>query len=149
MSQLSFHSPVGMLTISEEDGVIVSIDWGWVENGVDTPVLVAARDQLEAYFDGRLSRFDLPLQPQGSAFQRKVWQALLDIPFGATRRYGDLAKDLGTAPRAIGSACGLNPIPIVIPCHRVVGASGGLGGYSGEDGIETKRYLLRHEGAGF
>lgn len=136
-----------MLTISEEDGAIVSIDWGWVRESAETPLLVAARDQLEAYFDGRLGRFNLPLLPLGTPFQQAVWQALLDIPFGQTRRYGDLARAIGTAPRAIGTACGRNPIPIVIPCHRVIGAGGGLGGYSGEDGVETKRYLLRLEGA--
>lgn len=147
MPQLSFHSPVGMLTVSEEDGRIVSIDWGWIEDSRETPLLARARDQLEAYFDGRLAAFDLPLDPAGTPYQRRVWDMLLGIPFGETRRYGDVARALGSAPRAVGTACGRNPIPIVIPCHRVVGGNGGLGGYSGDDGIETKRFLLRLEGA--
>ncbi|MBW7851762.1 MAG: methylated-DNA--[protein]-cysteine S-methyltransferase [Rhodospirillales bacterium] len=147
MPQLSFHSPIGMLTVSEEDGRIVSIDWGWVEDSRETPLLERAREQIEAYFDGRLAAFDLPLDPAGTPYQRRVWDALLGIPFGETRRYGDVARALGSGSRAVGSACGRNPIPIVIPCHRVVGGNGGLGGYSGDDGIETKRFLLRLEGA--
>lgn len=147
MPQLSFHSPIGMLTVSEEDGRIVSIDWGWVEDSRETPLLGRAREQIEAYFDGRLAAFDLPLDPAGTPYQRRVWDALLGIPFGETRRYGDVARALGSGSRAVGSACGRNPIPIVIPCHRVVGGNGGLGGYSGDDGIETKRFLLRLEGA--
>lgn len=147
MPQLSFHSPIGMLTVSEEDGRIVSIDWGWVGESRETPLLVRARDQLDAYFDGRRTAFDLPLGPAGTLFQRRVWDALMEIPYGETRRYGDVARSLGSAPRAVGTACGRNPIPIVIPCHRVVAGNGGLGGYSGEDGIETKIRLLRLEGA--
>ncbi|MBY0429883.1 MAG: methylated-DNA--[protein]-cysteine S-methyltransferase [Rhodospirillales bacterium] len=146
MSHLSFHSPVGELTLFEEDGTIVSLDWGGVPDGKETPVLVRARDQLDAYFDGSLQAFDLPMKPLGTTFQRKVWEALCRIPYGEIRRYGELAAEIGSAPRAIGGACGRNPIPILIPCHRVVAGNGGLGGYSGWDGIETKRFLLGLEG---
>ncbi len=82
----------------------------------------------------------------GTAFQQKVWQALGDIAHGSTKSYGELAKDLGTAPRALGGACGRNPIPIIIPCHRVLAGDRKLGGYSGLDGIETKLFLLKLEG---
>jgi len=135
------------LAIAEEDGRIVSIDWGWPAESHETPLLAKARDQLEEYFAGRRTRFDLPLDPPGTPFQRRVWQALAAIPFGQTRSYGDLAAELGTAPRALGGACGRNPIPVVIPCHRVLAADGRLGGYSGLDGIDTKRFLLQLEGA--
>jgi methylated-DNA-[protein]-cysteine S-methyltransferase len=146
MPQLAYNSPVGPLTLFEEDGVIVAVDWGWPPESDETPLLLQARDQLEEYFEGRRQDFDLPLQPAGTDFQRKVWAALEAIPFGATRSYGELAAELGTAPRALGGACGRNPIPILIPCHRVLGADKKLGGYSGMDGIETKEFLLRLEG---
>lgn len=103
--------------------------------------------QLEAYFAGELRTFDLPLRPVGTAFQHDVWRALRTIPFGQTRTYGELAEAIGrpTAVRAVGAANGQNPIPIVIPCHRVVGAHGSLTGYGG--GLWRKDWLLRHEGA--
>ncbi|HLN25903.1 MAG TPA: methylated-DNA--[protein]-cysteine S-methyltransferase [Patescibacteria group bacterium] len=146
MSYLSIHSPIGDLTLFEEDGKLVSIDWGWVDGGAETPLLAEARSQLEHYFDGQRQDFDLPLAPAGTAFQRRVWDALQRIPYGQALRYGDLAAELGSGPRAIGGACGRNPLPVVIPCHRVVAADGSLGGYSGVDGIDTKRALLDLEG---
>jgi methylated-DNA-[protein]-cysteine S-methyltransferase len=146
MPQLAFNSPIGPLTLSEEDGVIVSLDWGWPPDSEETPLLLKARDQLEEYFDGKRQVFDLPLAPFGTAFQKRVWQALAAIPFGATRSYGALAAELGTSARALGTACGRNPIPVIIPCHRVLAGNGGLGGYSGMDGVETKQSLLRLEG---
>ena len=109
----------------------------------DHPVLAAARTQLEEYFARERRVFDLPLAPAGTLFQRKVWTALLDIPFGATASYGDIARRLGlplTASRAVGLANGANPVSIVVPCHRVIGADGSLTGYGG--GLDRKRYLL-------
>jgi methylated-DNA-[protein]-cysteine S-methyltransferase len=97
---------------------------------------------LQDYFDGKRLTFDLPLAPHGSAFQKRVWAALCAIPPGETRSYADIARVIGSAPRAIGGANGANPIPIIIPCHRVVAADGSLGGYSGGDGPATKQYLL-------
>jgi methylated-DNA-[protein]-cysteine S-methyltransferase len=146
MPQLSLNTPIGALTLTEEDGRIISLDWGWGCLQESTPLLESARAQLEEYFAGQRHDFDLPLDPPGTAFQRKVWAALAAIPYGAVRRYGELASELGTAPRALGGACGRNPIPILIPCHRVVAQSGELGGYSGLDGVDTKRFLLRLEG---
>ncbi|HLO79154.1 MAG TPA: methylated-DNA--[protein]-cysteine S-methyltransferase [Magnetospirillum sp.] len=149
MSYLAYNSPVGPLTLFEEDGRIIAVEWGWPPETDEppAPVLERARDQLDAYFEGKLQAFDLPLDPMGTPFQKKVWQALARIPFGTTRSYGDLADELGTAPRALGGACGRNPLPILIPCHRVLAANRSLGGYSGMDGIDTKRFLLRLEGA--
>ena len=147
MPQLSFHSPIGDLTVSEEAGVIVAIDWGWGRDQTPTPLLKKAVKQLNAYFDGKCQQFDLPLRPQGSAFQRRVWRAMMKIPYGKTRSYGDIAARVKTSARAVGTACGCNPIPIIIPCHRVT-ASHGLGGYTGEGGVGTKTALLTLEGAG-
>ncbi len=144
-NSITIDSPVGRLTITEADGAIVEIRWGEGEGGEKTPLLAEAERQLEAYFAGRLSRFDLPLNPAGSAFDQRVWAAMSAIPYGQTRRYGELAMSVDSAPRAIGGACGRNPIPIVVPCHRVL-ASGGLGGYSGGAGLPTKRLLLALEG---
>lgn len=147
MPQLSFNSPLGALTLTEEDGAILSLDWGWGMGNEETPLLTAARDQVDAYFDRRLTVFDLPLAPPGTAFQKKVWDVMNTIPFGQTLTYGEVATRLGTSPRAVGLACGRNPIPIIIPCHRILGSNGSLGGYSGLDGVETKRTLLRLEKA--
>ena len=143
---LALDSPVGRLTIAERDGAIVAIGWSKAPDGAPTPLLVEARRQIEAYFARRLDRFDLPLMPQGGPHEQRVWAAMRQIPYGETRSYSDLAHDVGSGPRAIGRACGKNPIPIVIPCHRVL-AKGGLGGYSGGEGLPTKRLLLALEGA--
>ena len=143
---ISFDSPVGRLAIAEEADAIVAIGWGAHADGEPTPLLCEARRQLAAYFGGGIRRFDLPLAPPGSPFERRVWTAMQAIPYGETRRYGELAMELGSAPRAIGRACGRNPIAIVIPCHRVL-ARGGIGGYSGGAGLATKRALLALEAA--
>jgi methylated-DNA-[protein]-cysteine S-methyltransferase len=139
--QLSLHTSVGDLTVSEEHGRIVALDWGWGRDQAETALLVEARAQLHAYFDRVLTRFDLPLAPRGSAYRRCVWQALAAIPHGQTRSYAQVASVAGGSARSVGQAVGANPIPILIPCHRVLAANG-LGGFSGGDGTETKRILL-------
>lgn len=139
--QLSLHSPLGDLTISEQDGCIVALDWGWGRDQTRTPLLAQARDLLDGYFDGVQTDFDLPLAPTGTPYQRRVWGALCAIPYGQTRSYGAVAGLAGGSPRAVGMANAANPIPILIPCHRVVAAAG-LGGYSGGDGPATKQALL-------
>lgn len=147
MPQLSLHAPIGDLTVSEDAGVIVALDWGWGAVQTETPLLRNTVDALQAYFDGESADFDIPLAPAGTAFQEGVWHALRQIPYGRTLSYGALARRLGTASRAVGGACAANPIPILIPCHRVVTADGALGGYSGEGGLDAKAALLRLEGA--
>jgi methylated-DNA-[protein]-cysteine S-methyltransferase len=142
MPQFSLLTNLGDLTISEDDGAIVALDWGRGRDQEETPLLRRARDQLQDYFDGKRLTFDLPLAPHGSDFQNRVWAALCAIPPGETRSYADIARAIGSAPRAVGGANGANPIPIIIPCHRVVAADGSLGGYSGGDGPATKRFLL-------
>jgi methylated-DNA-[protein]-cysteine S-methyltransferase len=142
MPQLSCLTPIGDITISAEDDAIVALDWGRGRDQEPTRLLREAVSQLQDYFDGTRSVFELPLAPHGSAFQQRVWDALRSIPPGETRSYADLARLLRSSARAVGQANGRNPIPIIIPCHRVIAAGGGIGGYSGGDGIPTKRILL-------
>ena len=152
MPHLTIHTPLGELTIFEAEDAIVALDWGRAQlpEGMTaeppTALLREAARQLQDYFDGQRTQFDLPLNPAGSEFRRKVWDALRRIPPGETRSYLDIAREIGCrSPRAIGQANGDNPIPIIIPCHRVVAADGSLGGYSGGEGPATKRYLLALE----
>ena len=138
------ESPVGPLAIDERNGAIVALSFVSAASrpgSSATPLLARAERQLAEYFAARRRCFDLPLAPAGTPFQKRVWRALLRIPFG------ELAAELSSAPRALGQACGQNPIAILIPCHRVLGAHGSLGGYSGGRGLKTKRFLLALEGA--
>jgi methylated-DNA-[protein]-cysteine S-methyltransferase len=142
--QQSLHTPVGDITVFEEAGAIVSLDWGWVSHQAPSAVLDRACEQLQAYFDGELTAFDLPLAPAGTAYRRGVWRALCDIRYGEVRSYRDIALLAGGSARSVGQANGHNPIPLIIPCHRVV-AGTHIGGYSGGDGLPTKRWLLALE----
>ena len=146
MPSLTVASPLGPLSLLEEDGALTVLDWGEAEGDDETPLLLTASHQLNAYFYCGLRAFDVALRPRGTAHQRRVWRHMLDIPYGQTRSYGEFARDLKSSPRAIGGACGRNPLPIIIPCHRVAAADGSLGGYSGRGGVETKRFLLELEG---
>jgi len=139
-------SPLGPLTLCEQDGALVSLDWRQTFKGEPSDLLSEAERQLAAYFDGRLKTFDLPVAPHGTAHQRAVWQTMQTIPFGGTMSYGALASAIGSSPRAVGTACGRNPIPIIVPCHRVLAAGDQIGGYSGAGGLATKRFLLALEG---
>jgi len=142
----SYDSPVGPLTIWQEGDAITRLDWSKAGGAAGTTLLADAVAQLEGYFKGTRQAFDLPLDVQASQFQRDVCDAMRAIPYGDTRTYGEIAKDLNVPAQAIGQACGGNPIPILIPCHRVLGATS-LGGYSGRQGVETKVALLKLEGA--
>ena len=149
------ESPVGPLRIVEQDGAITAIEFSPFRDGDgrprgdradDAPVLVDAARQLGEYFARERTTFDLPLAPVGSAWQRAVWDQLVAIGYGETASYGEIALRLGktnAASRAVGLANGANPIPIVIPCHRVIGANGTLTGYAG--GLERKQMLLQLE----
>lgn len=143
-------SPVGRLVVAARSGALVRLGWsGSASAGAPSSLLREAAAQLEAYFDGRLSRFDLPLAPDGTAFRKRVWRAMSGIPYGGTATYGALARSLGTSARAVGGACGANPLPVIVPCHRVVAAGGLAGGYSGRGGLATKLALIALErGAG-
>ncbi|MGR3455264.1 methylated-DNA--[protein]-cysteine S-methyltransferase [Pseudooceanicola sp.] len=139
-------TPVGPLFLQEEGGLLVRVTWREAASGGGSEVLEEAARQIHDYFAGARQGFDLPLEVRGSDLQRAVCAEMAAIPFGKTVTYGEIARRLGVPAQAVGQACGGNPLPVVIPCHRVLGASG-LGGFSGEGGVETKVALLRHEGA--
>jgi methylated-DNA-[protein]-cysteine S-methyltransferase len=140
-------SPIGPLTAVREDGVLVAL---WMGSAPDPETLgpkddagfADVREQLAQYFSGNRTSFDLALRASGNPLQLAVWQLIAAIPYGATRTYGELARDLGdrSLAQAVGAACGRNPLPIVVPCHRVVGADGSLVGFGG--GLDRKRFLL-------
>lgn len=153
MEFYQFDTPLGLMALGEEDGAIVRV---YLPNMPTprlmphaTPLLERGRTQILEYLSGARKTFDLPLRPQGTPFQRKVWNALREIPWGETRSYGDIARAVGCPQgfRAVGMANRANPLPILIPCHRVVGADGNLGGYA--CGADLKRALLAVEGIGF
>ncbi|MEZ4231571.1 MAG: methylated-DNA--[protein]-cysteine S-methyltransferase [Polyangiaceae bacterium] len=149
--RVSLETPLGRLQAVLEAGALTRILWSSEPQRADSasPSRAArlARRQLEEYFAGRRQSFDLKLNPCGTDFQLRVWHELGRIPFGETRSYGELARALGkpTASRAVGAANGRNPIPIILACHRVIGASGALTGFAA--GLDTKRWLLQHEHA--
>ena len=146
MTFCTIATPIGPLRICEENGAICAIDF--TKDAIcppETPLLMEAARQLNAYFAGTLTDFDLPLRMEGTAFRLRCWEALRTIPYGETISYGEQARRIGNpmAVRAVGGANHHNPISIVVPCHRVIGADGSLTGYGG--GIEVKRWLLAHE----
>ncbi|MBR9763202.1 MAG: methylated-DNA--[protein]-cysteine S-methyltransferase [Rhodobacteraceae bacterium] len=146
MPCMSLDTPTGRFWLLEEDGAITRASWRPLGPEEPTKLLERGLDQVSAYFDGSRESFDLPLRVGGGDFQRRVCAGITATPFGRTRTYGDLARDLAAPPQAVGQGCGGNPIPLIIPCHRVLAANG-LGGFSGEGGVETKVWLLKHEGA--
>ncbi|HEY8605737.1 MAG TPA: methylated-DNA--[protein]-cysteine S-methyltransferase [Noviherbaspirillum sp.] len=154
INYLEHPGPLGMLLVAASPEGICGVYFeqhkyfggtaGWKQDSGSTLLRQAAR-QLDEYFEGRRHNFDLPLDLRGTAFQRAVWHALLDLPFGGTSSYRQVAARAGNpaAVRAAGTAIGRNPVSIIVPCHRVLGSSGGISGYAG--GLERKRYLLAHE----
>jgi methylated-DNA-[protein]-cysteine S-methyltransferase len=149
----SIDSPIGELTLTSEEGMLTGIQMHEQKHRKEIPTtfrrddrgLANAIEQLNAYFAGELHDFDLPTRMHGTEFQRQVWAALCEIPYGETISYGELARWVGNpkASRAVGLANGRNPVAIVVPCHRVIGANGSLTGYGG--GLERKVWLLEHE----
>lgn len=142
----SFDTPPGRFYVREVDGAVTEAGWRPMTGATATPLLQEVERQVQAYWDGALAVFDLPLQVEAGALVRDVCDLLCAIPMGETRTYGDLAKELNRPAQAIGQACGQNPIPLIIPCHRVLAANS-LGGFSAPGGVEIKVALLRHEGA--
>jgi methylated-DNA-[protein]-cysteine S-methyltransferase len=146
MAEASLNTPLGPVTLVAQDGRLTALHWraGGTD---DEPMLRRGLDWLTAYFDGDGGALpcDLALD-WGMGLHEKVRRAMSAIPLGETRSYGEIARDLGVPAQAVGQACGANPLPILIPCHRVLGATG-LGGFSAKGGVETKVWLLRHEGA--
>jgi methylated-DNA-[protein]-cysteine S-methyltransferase len=150
MSFCYIESPVGRLALESDDDCVTSVRWASAGEGArgkaPNAVLKEATRQLDRYFKRKLNRFDLPVLARGTDYQKRVWAMMRDIPFGETATYGSMAIALGSGPRAVGMACGRNPIPIIVPCHRVLGAGGKEGGFSGGRGLPTKRQLLAIEG---
>lgn len=138
-------TPLGPFRLTERDGLLTAAEWRRAPPP-ETPLLRAALAQVVEWFAGTRQAFDLPLEP-ATGFAAGMRAAMLAIPFGETRTYGEIARDLGVSAQAAGQGCGANPLPLIVPCHRVLGAHG-TGGYSGGAGVETKIALLRHEGAG-
>lgn len=149
MPRRSLETATGRITLSEQDGALVGLSWGGDICEDATPLLDEAVAQLEAYFAGERRSFDLPLAPLGNDLQQAVWREMLAIPYGATRTYGEIARAVDNLPQPVGQACGANPLPVLIPCHRVVAAGGGSGGFSAPGGLATKYRLLKLEGARF
>lgn len=149
MEQAVISTPMGPLTLFAEENCLAALVFGDYGGYDHLPLFEETRRQLEEYFSGTRQNFDLPLNPSGTAFQRRVWRALLDIPYGTALSYRELARraDCPKGYRAVGQANGKNPIPILIPCHRVIGADGTLGGYSA--GLDRKRFLLELEGISY
>jgi methylated-DNA-[protein]-cysteine S-methyltransferase len=144
-------SPVGRLALEADGDTLTGVRWASTgerarDDSNRSPVLNEARRQLERYFACKLKAFDLPLGARGTDFQKSVWKMMREIPYGETATYGGMAMALGSGPRAVGMACGRNPIPIIVPCHRVLGSGGKEGGFSGGQGLPTKRKLLALEG---
>lgn len=146
MHRSVYHSPIGPLYLESSGAALTRAAFSGIPGQDRDPILEEARRQLDLYFAGSLRQFDLPLDPVGTPFQKAVWQALRAIPWGCTESYGGLASTLGKpgAARAVGGACNRNPIPVIIPCHRVLGSDGRLTGYAA--GPEKKRFLLDLEG---
>ena len=146
--QYSYETKLGSVTIVEEDGALLAITTHRTYEGIkqETPLINEAYRQLSEYLIGERKSFDLPLKPRGTVFQQQVWKALCDIPYGETRSYKQIAEAIGNpkAVRAVGMANNRNPLLIVVPCHRVIGANGKLVGYAA--GIEKKEFLLKLEG---
>lgn len=147
LASAGVQTPYGIFVLTAEGDEIVGATWGPAPHpSADTPVLRRARRWLDDYFAGKFRVLDFPVRADGTHFQRNIWATIAAIPAGATRSYGEIARELKSGPRAVGGACGANPIAIFIPCHRVLAADGGLGGYSGGRGVATKQLLLTHEG---
>ena len=152
ISRRSFPSPFGFITITAEDKKITSVELCKKATSLgSSKVLEDAAKQLDSYLKGTLPKFSLPLKVSGTPFQLAVWKAIANVPFGKSISYGEIATAIGKpqAARAVGAAVGANPTPLLVGCHRVLGSNGSLTGYSGGQGIKTKKLLLDHEGISY
>ena len=141
----NIETPIGVLGLCARDGFLTAVKFHAVEEFGEDRALDMAAQQLEEYFSGSRREFDIPMDMGGTDFQKKCWQALMEIPYGETRSYSDIAMQVGSPKgvRAVGMANHVNPIPIIVPCHRVVGKNGSLTGYAG--GLDMKTWLIEHE----
>ena len=143
---LSVETTVGLLTIGELNSEIVSIRWSEKKYNQSSYLLKKTSDQVLEFLDKKRKKFEIPINPAGTNNQKKIWNALLKINYGSVKSYLSIAKSISSHPRVIAKACATNPIPIIIPCHRVISNSGKISGYSGGKGRETKLKLLEIEG---
>lgn len=147
MPSISINTFIGRIVITETGGKISSLSWAKTSvTSMGSDLLKCAKKQLEQYLKGERKIFDLPFNPKGNLNMRQIWSAISQIEWGKTMTYGEVGKNTKHSPRLIGRACSINPIPIFIPCHRILAAGHRIGGYSGDGGIETKRKLLQLEG---
>lgn len=146
MPSISLNTFIGQLIITETKGNISSLSWGKTKTDKSSTLLQYAKKQLKEYLKGERKIFDLPLDPQGNSDMRHIWLEISRINWGQTLTYGEVGKNTKHSPRLIGRACSLNPIPIFIPCHRILAAGSRIGGYSGYGGLKTKKKLLYLEG---
>jgi methylated-DNA-[protein]-cysteine S-methyltransferase len=147
MPMISVASPLGPLVIDQQGETLVRLSWGRARAETPTPLLEEAAQQLREYFAKARRRFSLPLAPAGTPVEQQVWAVMAGIPYGQWRSYGEIAGEIGASAQDVGAACGSNPLPIIVPCHRVLAAQGRMGGYSGKGGLKTKQALLVLEGA--
>lgn len=144
----TIDSPIGILKLSSDELLLksISFDAEFIENEGEIPdILIGAKHQLDEYFSGNRQQFDLPIDPEGTEFQRNVWRHVAAVSYGSTKSYVEIAREVNTenSSRAVGMANGRNPLPIIIPCHRIIGQNGKLTGYAG--GLDRKKWLLLHE----
>ncbi|WP_444998229.1 methylated-DNA--[protein]-cysteine S-methyltransferase [Aliikangiella sp. IMCC44359] len=150
-----YESPVGLIGIVSDENYLYKTtflaiqDYSGEKKAPTNTIAHSTCQQLDTYFKGNLTQFDLPLHIDGTNFRKKIWQIMLDIPYGQTKSYGQIAKEINSSPRAVGAACGHNHLPVIIPCHRIIGSQG-LGGFAHfveGKAINMKHWLLKHEGA--
>lgn len=152
LSRRSFASPIGFITVTAEDEKITSVQLCKKMNSIgNAKVLDQVKKQLDQYLEGNLAKFSIPLKVSGTPFQLAVWRAIAKVPFGKCISYGEIAHQIGKplAARAVGAAVGANPTPLLVGCHRVLGSTGSITGYTGGKGVSTKKQLLAHEGIEF
>jgi len=145
MNKLSFKTSIGWISLSEKNNLITSVKFGKEKNKGKNAILYKLKKQIIEFTEGKRKKFSIKLNIQGTILQKKIWKQLINIKYGSTKTYGDIAKILHTSPRYVGNVCGQNNHLLIIPCHRVVRSDGSLGGFSGLGGVKLKKKLLELE----
>ena len=145
MNKLSFKTSIGWISLSEKNNLITSVKFGKEKNKGKNAILYKLKKQIIEFTKGKRKKFSIKLNIEGTILQKKIWQQLINIKYGSTKTYGDIAKILHTSPRYVGNVCGQNNHLLIIPCHRVVRSDGSLGGFSGLGGVKLKKKLLELE----
>ena len=145
MNKLSFKTSIGWISLSEKNNLITSIKFGKEKNKGKNAILYKLKKQIIEFTEGKRKKFSIKLNIEGTILQKKIWKQLINIKYGSTKTYGDIAKILNTSPRYVGNVCGQNNHLLIIPCHRVVRSDGSLGGFSGLGGVKLKKKLLELE----